>query len=96
MLAAKKALHHVLYSLPLAAAQGFEIDTSDQMVIPSLWASSIGLHLINIFDRGSGDFLLFSHTVDRPATFLSCFELLRPARQFGGGRVALLGRLGSD
>ena len=26
----------------------FEIDTSDQMVIPSLWASSIGLHLINI------------------------------------------------
>ena len=26
----------------------FEIDTSDQMVILSLWASSIGLHLINI------------------------------------------------
>ena len=51
MLAAKKALHHVLYSLPLAAAQGFEIDTSDQMVIPSLWASSIGLHLINITNR---------------------------------------------
>ena len=30
----------------------FEIDTSDQMVIPSLWASSIGLHLINIAASG--------------------------------------------
>ena len=37
-----------IFAAQLEEEKVFEIDTSDQMVIPSLWASSIGLHLINI------------------------------------------------
>ena len=58
---------------------GREIDTSDQTVIPCLWASSIGLHLINF--RSSEQCTVVQLWL-KPIFFRAIFKFLRTTLQF--------------